>query len=520
MTDQADVVIIGAGHNGLVCGAYLAKSGLSVVILEAADRVGGAAATREFSQGFSVSECAHLIYSLHPDIVKDLELEKFGLRYAASNLSTVALSLDGRHIRIRGDSVDGGISTRDAEKYSSWHAQMLKFSTVLAQTFANRPPGLIHNTIKDKLSLLKLGWKVRMLGRHDMQELLRIGGINIYDVLNENFECQLLKGALSLDSVLGSHTGPRSPNTMLAYLYRHVGGTFGFTGPAIAVGGMGAVSEAIASSARSHGAEVRLNSGVTRILTEDSSVVGVRLNGGQEVKTARVISNADPKTTFSALIGYPQLNTEFSRRVSNIRMKGNSAKLHVALNALPEFTGLEENQIGSRLLIAPDADYVERAFNHAKYKEYSQKPIIEINIPTVHDASLAPPGKHLLSAIVQYAPHDLKQGWSEGKEIFKTLVIDLIDRYAPGFKRLIIASELLTPVDIEARLGITAGHWHHGELALDQFFMLRPFPGMSQYAAPMNGLYLCGAGSHPGGNVMGIVGRNCARTVIQDGAGK
>jgi phytoene dehydrogenase-like protein len=356
------------------------------------------------------------------------------------------------------------------------------------------------------------------MGKQEMQELLRIGAINIYDVLNENLDNQLLKGALSLEAVLGSHTGPRSPNTVLGLLYRRVGETFGFNGPAIPTGGMGNVSNAIASSATSLGATIRTGSRVERILIQEQKVAGVELDNGEIINCSRVISNADPKSTFSKLVGYPQLETGFSRRAANIRMKGNTAKLHLALDALPEFAGLNANDIGSRLVIAPDPDYVESAFNHAKYGEFSEHPIMEISIPSVHDTSLAPAGKHVLSAVVQYAPHNLKQGWSEANNEFKALLIDLLESYAPGLKKLIVDSELLSPADFESRFGTTAGHWHHGELALDQFLMLRPFPGMSQYTTPIGGLFLCGAGCHPGGNVMGLVGRNCANTLLEVGA--
>jgi phytoene dehydrogenase-like protein len=512
-----DVVIVGAGHNGLVSAAYLAKSGLRVLVLEASHKIGGASSTSEFSEGFRVSECAHLLYGLHPLIVNDLQLENHGLSYAATDLETVSLGSDGKHVYVNGDSASGEISTTDVKNYRDFHATMMKFCKVFGATLDQRPPRLINSSLRDKLLYLKLGWLVKKLGKIDMQELLRVGSINIYDVLEENFDNKLLKGALSLDSVLGSHTGPRSPNTVLAYLYRHVGETFGFKGASIPVGGMGAVAESIAGSAKSLGAELRTESRVAQILTEDARVIGVRLEGGEEIGANCVVSNVDPKSTFSNLVGYPLMDTDFSRRVSNIRMKGNTAKLHLALDALPQFTGVGEDKIGGRLVIAPDSDYVERAFNHAKYKEYSTKPVIEINIPSVNDASLAPEGKHVLSAVVQYAPHDLKEGWSEGNEQFKNLVIDQIENYAPGLKQSILASELLSPADIEARFGTAGGHWHHGELALDQFFMLRPFPGMSQYTTPVNGLYLCSAGSHPGGNVMGLVGRNCAKTVISEG---
>lgn len=520
MTDanDYDVVIVGAGHNGLVSAAYIARSGRKVLVLEANDRVGGAASTAGFTAGFSVSECAHFLYALHPTIVKDLGLYRTGLNYAATNIQTTALALDGKHLHIKGDSLDcEDISAGDIDSYREFRAMTIRFSNILAATMQSRPPKLMNNDLKDKLMLLRLGWKVKRLGKRNMQELLRLGAINIYDVLEEYFEKPLLKGALSLDAVLGSHTGPRSPNTMLGYLHRHVGDSFGSNGLAIARGGMGAVTQAIASAARSFGAEIRVGSRVKQILIERDKVIGVQLDTNEVIKARQVVSNADPKTTFSTLVGYPLLETEFSRRAFNIRARGTTAKLHLALDSLPAFKGLSERDIGNRLVIAPNPDYVERAFNHAKYQEYSRSPIVEISIPTVHDPELARDGKHVLSAVVQYAPYDLSPGWSNAADDFKALVIDLIDSYAPGIKDLILASELLTPVDIESRFGTAGGHWHHAELGLDQFLMLRPFPGMSQYAAPIEGLYLCSAGTHPGGNVMGLAGRNCAHAVLQGG---
>ena len=241
---------------------------------------------------------------------------------------------------------------------------------------------------------------------------------------------------------------------------------------------------------------------------------GVELLDGEKITAGTVISSADPKTTFLGLLGARNLEAGFVQRVQNIRMRGNTAKLHLALNGTPKFKGLNQNQLGDRLLIAPDIEYVERAFNHSKYGEYSIKPVAEITIPSLHDTSLAPPGKHVLSAVVQYAPYQLKAGWSESKAAYTDQLIDLLASYAPGLQDQVIHRELLTPVDIESEFRINGGHWHHGELAMDQFLMLRPVPHSAQYASPVNGLFLCGAGSHPGGGVMGSAGRNAANAVL------
>jgi phytoene dehydrogenase-like protein len=279
-------------------------------------------------------------------------------------------------------------------------------------------------------------------------------------------------------------------------------------------GGMGSVTQAMAAAARRHGADIRTASAVAHILMENDRVSGVELVSGEQVLADTVVSSADPKTTFLCLLGARKLEAGFAQKINNIRARGNAAKLHLALSELPEFTGLPSGQMDERLVIAPDLGYVERAFNHAKYGEYSAQPVMEIVIPSIHDKSLAPEGQHVLSAIVQYAPRNLKQGWGAGKSAFTDTVLDLLERYAPDIRSKAVMAELLTPEDIEKEFRISGGHWHHGELSLDQFLMLRPVPGAAQYATPVNGLYLCGAGSHPGGGVMGSAGRNAANVIL------
>ncbi|MGH8314879.1 MAG: phytoene desaturase family protein, partial [Steroidobacterales bacterium] len=297
-------------------------------------------------------------------------------------------------------------------------------------------------------------------------------------------------------------------------LYRASGGQY-----ALPRGGMGAVSNALAASARAAGVEIRASAPVAAIAVEGDRVRGVRLETGEEIAAELVVSNADPRTTLLELLGARHLETEFARRVSNIRMRGNAAKLHLALSGLPQFKGLDVQYAGERLLIAPTLEYIERAFNPAKYRERSAEPVLEIVLPTVHDATLAPAGQHVLSAIVQYAPVDLAAGWSREKHAFQESVMAVLERSAPGIRKLVVATELLTPLDIEQQFHIGGGHWHHGELALDQFMMLRPAPGAAQYAMPVEGLYLCGAGCHPGGGIMGTAGRLAAQAILQGAPG-
>ena len=512
---RVDAVVIGAGHNGLVCASYLARTGRRVLVLEANAQPGGAAATREFAEGFRVSSGAHLLTQLNPSVSKELALESHGLVPAARNLRTVALSTGAEPVVLDGPRASG-VSAADKAAYRSFYEQNKRFAKVLDGFFGRPLPSLVDRSWRDSLSLLKLGWSMKRLGKEDMQDLLRVGLINIYDVANEHFDSALLKAAVSMDGVLGSHMGPRSPNTVYGYLYRHLGDHYGMTGPTLVRGGMGAVGAAFASAAQSAGVELRCNSPVAEVLVEDCRATGVRLHNGEVVKASTVISNADPKTTFQRLVGYPHLDAGFARRVENFRARGVAAKLHLALDGVPTFAHLDAGLAGERVLIAPSMDAIELSFNHAKYGEFSPEPVMEVSIPTLHDPSLAPPDKHVLSAIVQFAPYALKEGWATGKAAFLEAALAQLERYAPTIRQQVLAAELSSPVDLEAEFGMTGGHWHHGELALDQALLMRPMPGAHQYKTPLPGLYLCSAGSHPGGGVMGVAGRNAARVLIRE----
>ena len=346
-----------------------------------------------------------------------------------------------------------------------------------------------------------------------MQEFLRLIGMNIHDEVDERFENALLKGAISFDAVLGTHLGPRSPNTILTYLYR-LAGDHGRT--AVPQGGMGSVSEDLAHAARSAGVTIRTKMPVRRIIVENGRATGVETGGGERFDSYTVISNADPKRTIMSLVGARHVETGFTRRIHHLRSRGNAAKVHLALDGLPTIAGLSKKDFAERIVIAPDEHYVERAFNPAKYGESSPQPVVEMTFPSFRDESLAPTGKHVLSAVVQYAPYALKGGWDDAaRDTFMRSVVDTIARYAPDVEQRITASELLTPADIEREFHITGGHWHHGELTLDQFLFVRPVSGAAQYRMPVDGLYLCGAGAHPGGGVSGAAGRNAARAILR-----
>ncbi len=512
MTERYDAIVIGAGHNGLVCAALLAKAGREVVVLEANERVGGAAITREFADGCSVSACAHLLYQLQPKVQKELGLSP---RLASDAMQTVALSEDGKHVRYCGDSVSG-VGERDIASYRHFHRQMTRFAELL-NTYLNRPPPRLgRREFRDLATLARLGFDLRRLGRNEMRTFLRLVGINIHDEVTERFDSPLLRGALSFDAVLGTHLGPRSPNTIMTYLYRLAAGHGRL---AVPQGGMGSLAEELAQAARATGVTIRTNTPVRRIVVENGRVAGVESAGGERFESHTVVSNADPKRTIMQLVGARHVETGFTRRINNIRMRGNAAKLHLALDGLPGVAGLAKKEFGDRLVIAPDEHYVERAFNPAKYGEPSPEPAMEITVPSFRDPSLAPTGRHVMSCVVQYAPYALKGGWTDAaRQAFVASCIETIGRYAPELESRITTSELLTPADIEREFHITGGHWHHGELALDQFMFVRPVCGSAQYRMPLDGLYLCGAGAHPGGGVSGAAGRNAARFILREQA--
>ena len=514
-----DSIVVGGGHNGLVCAAYLARGGRRVLVLEAADRVGGAAVTREFAPGFKVSACAHLLHLMPPALIRDLGLEAHGLKLAAQNLPTVALAADGRHLSFGPGKLAelAAHSATDAAALADWQALLKRFARALHPVLTETPPRLGTDAWRDRAALLGLGWRLRRLGRHDMRELLRIGGMCAYDLLEDRFTLPLLKGALGLDAVLGTNYGPRSPGTVVSLLYR-AAASHGADALALPQGGLGAVSEALARAASAAGAEIRTGSSVERILVREDHVTGVALASGEELSARTVVSSADPKLTFLKLLGTEHLDAGFVRRVSQVRSRGLTAKLHLALERLPQFPGLKEQALRARLLVAPSTDYLERAYNHAKYNEFSASPMLEVTIPTLADSTLAPAGKHVMSVIVQYAPYALAGGWEGQRQAFTARIIETLAAYAPQLRDCIGASELLTPPDIEREFRITGGHWHHAELALDQLLMVRPVPGAAQYHTPMPGLFLCGAGCHPGGGVMGLAGRNAARQLMREAA--
>ncbi|MCW8845453.1 MAG: NAD(P)/FAD-dependent oxidoreductase [Gammaproteobacteria bacterium] len=506
--NRYDSIVIGAGHNGLVCAAYLAKAGQKVLVLESGESPGGLAASREFHAGFR-APVAHSVNHFSERISRDLALESHGFKMSEELPRTVGLSRDGKHVVVKKSSV-AGVSAKDADAYGDFYRLMHRFAETLQPFWLKTIPRVTLGSMADLVTFGHLGLKLRLMGRADLREFMRIAALPARDLMDEYFDSDLLKSILCWDALIGSKMAPRSPNhAVLPMLYRMAGEHRGNPGSLIA---------ALQASASASGVEIRTGAAVARILVhadqDGLAARGVELVDGDSIEADRVVSSADPHTTFFRLAGIENLEIEFTNRIRRLRCEGYVAKLHLALDALPEFTGLD--QPGGRLLIAPHMDAIEFAFDDAKYGAVSTQPVMEVVIPSLHDESLAPPGQHVLSANVMYVPYGLKSGWDDAaREALRDLAIDAIAPYAPGIRQQILHAELLTPADIERAYNVTGGHWHHTEFALDQSLMMRPTYEAAQYRTPLPNLWLCGAGSHPGGDLTGAPGHNAARAILK-----
>lgn len=502
-------IIIGAGHNGLVCAAKLGLAGQSVLLLEASETVGGLAGSREFHPHFRVS-AAHAARHFSKAVAMDLDLKSHGLKADAGARRTVALSADGNHLTL-GDNTLLGASDADRNAYASYRKKMQRFADALEPFWLKTIPRIAPGKLVDMLTFARMGLNIRRLGKAHMREFLRVFALPMRDLMDEHFESDMLKALLSWDGLIGSKSAPRSPNNaVLTLLYRMAGNTLNCR--------VGDLVGALESTANDAGVEIRTGARVDRILVEgDASglrISGVKMQDGETIQTDRVVSSADPQTTFLNLLGVENLEIGFTNRIKRIRNKGQVAKLHLALNKLPEFNGLD--RVEGRLIIAPGLDAIEFAFDHSKYGEFSERPVMEITVPSTEDPSLAPEGQHVLSAHVMFAPYNLKVGWNEvSREALAEKAIAVMEPYLPGIRESIIGSELLAPPDIERIYGASGGHWHHVEMAVDQMLMMRPTYEAAQYATPVPGLFLCGAGCHPGGDLTGAPGYNAAREILR-----
>jgi phytoene dehydrogenase-like protein len=514
---QYDTIIIGAGHNGLVAAGYMAKAGKRVVVLDQGVSVGGAARTEEISPDYQISNGAHLVSRLPKRVEKDLKLAKHGLIWATKDVVTVALDQDGKHIVIpAGGKTDiqtlGAHSSRDGEAWPRFDAQLKKFISVLAPFLDDAMPETgpdISGRVATAAAL-----RLEKMGPRDLQAFLRFVPASIATILDRFFDGELLKGALALDATLGHHSGPNSPGSAFTFLYERALQSLG-QGTGYPIGGVGALSEALAASAESAGVKIRLDSTVAEIVVGGGRVSGVRLMDGTVFKAPVVMSSADPKTTCLDLLGARHLEASLSKQVGGIRMQGAAAKINLALEGLPKFANFSDREYGGRLLVAPDMATVERSFIAAKRNELTLDPVMEMVIPSYHDPRLAPMGHHVLSIVVPNVPYDVEGGWDDRREELVKRVIDTIALYAPDIKEKIIAGDVLTPPEIEEKFGMKGGHWHQGDMSFDQLLTFRPAPGMAGYETPVDGLYLCGAGTHPGGGISGLPGKYAATAALE-----
>ena len=512
---HCDTIIIGAGHNGLVCATYLAQKGQRVVVLEGADTPGGLGRQREFHPGFHTS-VAHSLSHFSQTVARDLKLALHGFDTPIETLPTIGMSPDQQHVVLQGDSISG-VSAEDQRAYRDYTRLMHRFADTLDPFWLKTIPRSGHNSLSELLTFGKMGLNVRRLGRADMREFLRIMSLPVRDLMDEFFDSDILKAMLGWDALIGGKMAPRSPNSaVLALLYRLAGDTRG--AHSIPRGGVNGLIEALCSVATASSVEIRCSAAVERIRIEGTSeglaVRGVILKNGEKINADRVVSSADPSQTFLKITGVEYLDIGFTNRIRRLRCEGYVGKLHIALDGLPEFTGLK-NPAG-RMIIAPDLDAMEFSFDDAKYGNCPDTPVLEVIIPSLHDSSMAPNGQHVLSAHVMYIPYALKGGWSsQARNQACERAIDVLAKYAPGIRQQIIHQEFLTPADLEQQYGVTGGHWHHVEFSMDQMLMMRPTYEAAQYRTPIPGLFLCGAGCHPAGDITGAAGHNAAFEILR-----
>jgi phytoene dehydrogenase-like protein len=527
MSATYDLIVIGGGHNGLVTAAYLARAGLKVLVLERREVLGGACVTEEVWPGYKVSTAAYVNSLLRPEIIRDLELKRHGFQMLPRNPSSFTPFPDGRSLLLGPDKAlthreIAKFSSRDAEALPRYEAMLQRVADFLEPTLTMTPPNPWSLRPGNLLQLAKLGLAFVKLGT-DGQKAVEILTGAATPILDHWFESEQLKVTLATDAIIGAMASPSMPGTAYVLFHHVMGECDGVRGVwGYVRGGMGGISNAIAASAREKGADIRTGAEVGRILVRDGVAQGVALKDGTEIRARRVASGVDANVTFLRLMGNGDLPPDFVQAVRNIDYSSASCKINVALSELPDFRAVPGTSPGPQhrgtIHISPTMEYIERAYDEAKYGRPSSQPIIEATIPSVLDDTLAPPGKYVMSMFTQYFPYKLASGLSleEEKEKYADRCFELMNQYAPNFARAVIARQILSPVDLEQRFGLTGGNIMQGVMSLSSLSFMRPVPGYADYRTPVRGLYLCGAATHPGGGVMGACGYNAAREILRD----
>ncbi len=524
-SNQYDAIIIGGGHNGLVAAAYLARAGKKVIVLERRHIVGGAAVTEEIFPGFKFTEFSYVVSLLRPEIIRELELPKHGLKILPLP-STFTPMENGDYLGLWDDH---DITRRelhrhsplDAEAYDEYSRVMARAAKAIKPIINLIPPDPSSLHPRDLFNLLKVGQYAAGLSEKELYTIAKLATQSSADLLEEWFETDALKGAKAASGIIGTFLGPRSPGTAYVLLHHYMGEIDGaFRAWGFAKGGSGGVSDAIANAARSLGAEIRVNSPVKQVKVKGGRAVGVVLENGDEIDSRVVMSAADPKRTFLQFVEPKYFPDEFVASIRNFRVRGSSGKVNIALSELPQFSALPNEPALYRgaVSISPSIDYIERAYDDAKYGRISRRPYIDMIFPSMIDPHMAPPGQHVVSCFVQYAPYDVEGGWTdETRNMFGETVVSTIEQYAPNIRKCIVGMQVITPKDIESIAGITGGNIFHGELLLHQIFFLRPVPQWADFRTPLKGYYFGAAGAHPGGGVMGAAGMLAAKEMLKDG---
>src|SRR6267143_83577 len=519
------VALIGGGHNALVTAFYLAKGGFKPLVFERREMVGGGAITEEFHPGFRASTLAHTLGPLRADVALDMQLESFDCEILHPDPRVFAPTPDGNALLFYNDvaktaAAIARISAKDSAKYAQFAASLEETAGFFAQLTSITPPAIDKPTPEDLWNLLKTGRSVRSLGKAGIFDLLRWGPMAVADFVAEFFETELLRAVIAARGIFGTTMGPWSAGSTAVLLLRAAADAHPVGSAAFPRGGLGSFTRALAESAKQAGAEIRTDADVQNICIKDGAVTGIVLTDDEEIDAEAVVSGVDPKYTFFHLVDPAHLDPTFANRMKNFRANGTVAKVNLALGSLPIFTALDATEgflkaLSGRIHIGPEIDYLERAFDASKYGEFSKAPWLDVTIPTILDPSLAPDGKHVLSAFVQFAPFKLKEGnWDIRRKDLGDTVIKTPSTYAPDLPSLVEGIQVITPKDLETSYGFTGGHIFHGELALDQLFTMRPVLDWARYKTPIRGLFLCGSGTHPGNGLTGASGANAAREII------